>query len=206
MEAKEVFAELGGRAAGGGSGVVEFVHEAGGEGAEGGHLLLLEGDVLHLLETKCHIIQDGFADLRAGGHEGPEAVFIEPEEVAGGFGLEVGGAGDIGEKRNFAEGIALGDDVVGDLAAIGDDLVDADASFEEDPEMVGDFTLARDDGVCVQMNLLGTDEAVELVVLKGIEDGDAVQFLQQLRGHRMEDILLDGLGGFAHRGLGLTAF
>ena len=51
VHSHEVFAELGGGAAGGCSGVVELVHEAGGEGAEGGHLFLLDVDALELLEA-----------------------------------------------------------------------------------------------------------------------------------------------------------
>ncbi len=42
VHAQEVVAELGGGADGGCAGVVELMHEAGGEGAEGGHLFLLD--------------------------------------------------------------------------------------------------------------------------------------------------------------------
>lgn len=81
VEPHQVFAELGAGAAGGRAGVVELVHEAGGHDAEGGHLLLLEGGALHLGEAHGHVAEDGLADLGALGHELPELVFVELEDL-----------------------------------------------------------------------------------------------------------------------------
>ncbi len=55
VHAHEVFAELRGGAASGCSGVVELVHQACGESAERGHLLLLDGDALELLRKRMAI-------------------------------------------------------------------------------------------------------------------------------------------------------
>ena len=77
VHAHEVFAELGGGSASGGAGVVEFVHQARGEGAEGGHLLLLDGGALDIEEAPGHVAEDGFADFGAARHQVPELFFIE---------------------------------------------------------------------------------------------------------------------------------
>ena len=82
VHSHQVFAELGGGTAGGGTRVVELVHEAGGEGAERGHLLLLHGYALHLLKAVGHVAEDGLADLRATGHQVPELLFVELQQMA----------------------------------------------------------------------------------------------------------------------------
>ena len=109
VHAHQVFAQLRRGADGGGAGVVQLVHQAGGEGAERGHLLLLHHDALELLEPVRHVAEDGLAHLGAGGHDVPELLFVELEQVAGFGGADAGGVGGVGEQRKLAHGGAGGD-------------------------------------------------------------------------------------------------
>jgi hypothetical protein len=75
LQAEEVFAELRGSALGGGAGVVELVHKACGEGAKGDELLAMQRFNLIGLKPLRAVVEDGFADGRAAGEEGPEILF-----------------------------------------------------------------------------------------------------------------------------------
>ena len=66
---------------------------------------------LHLLEALGHVAQDGFANARAAGHEVPELLFVELQEVAVDRGCRLATFGNIGQQGEFAEGLPWGMDV-----------------------------------------------------------------------------------------------
>ncbi len=190
VEALEVLAELGGGAAGGGAGVVELVHEAGGEGAERGHLLLLEGEALQALEAGGHVAQDGLADMGAGGHELPEGVFVEADEMAGGGGLDADDGGEVGEQGDLAEGGAGGEvDLIGDVTG-GCGLEHAELAVEQDVEELGGISLLVEEVAFGEMDLFEALETVQLLILERGEDGDGAELGERLGGE-----LVGGLDG-----------
>ena len=145
MHAQEVVAEFGGGADGGGTWVVELVHEACGKGAERGHFFLLDDDALVLLQAVGHVAEDGFADLGAVGHDVPELLFVQADGDAGLGGLGGGGVGSVGEQLHLAHRSASGHDGHGDFAASGRGLKQANFARKQDPEEMSGFALAAEE-------------------------------------------------------------
>ena len=80
LQAHEIFAELRCGALGGGAGVIELVHEPGGECAEGDELLAMQRFNLVGLKALRAVGENHFAHGRATGKEGPEVLFGEADE------------------------------------------------------------------------------------------------------------------------------
>jgi hypothetical protein len=182
VQALEVLAQLGGGATGGGAGVVELVHETGGEGAQGGHFLLLDGHALQSLEARGHVAQDGLADMGAGGHELPERLFVETDEVAGSEGVIADEVGDVGQQRDLPEGGSGAEVELVDDAAVGAGLDHAELALEQDVEELGGLALAVEDLAFDEMDLFKSFQAGELFVFEGGENGDATELGENLRG------------------------
>jgi hypothetical protein len=200
VEALEVSTELGGGAAGGGAGIVKLVHEAGGEGAEGGHFFLLHGHALDALEAGGHVAQDGLADLGAGGHEVPERLFVEADDMAGDGGLGADEVGDVGEQRDLSEGGSGVEVELVNGVAVGAGLGHAELAVEQDVEELRGVALVVEHVAFGEMDLLETFETLQLLVFEGRENGDGAKLGENLGGELVG--ALRAVGGLEGRSRG----
>src|SRR5882757_6849969 len=104
----------------------------------------MDDEILHLLHTHGHIAEDGLADLRAAGHEGPEGVFVELQQMRFVDRANVCSVWNIRQQRELAEGAADREYMYRHLVAIWSGLRDAELALEKDKEVVRDLTLAGD--------------------------------------------------------------
>ncbi len=175
MHSHQVLAQLRGGAASGGARIVQLMHQTGGECAERGHLLLLQGYALHLLEAVGHIAQDGLANLRATRHQIPELFFVKLKKAAGCSALNASRIRNIGQQRQLAEGISAFDLAECYIASIGLKLMNAQFAFKQDPEEMSDLTLIGDGVAGVEAELVHPVETVQLVVFQRGENGNLAQ-------------------------------
>ena len=99
VHSHQVLSQLLRGTAGSGARVVQLVHQARGERPQRNHLLLLQGHVLHLLKALRHVGKNGSAHLWTAGHQAPELLLVELQEMAWHGGLEIYGTRDVRKKR-----------------------------------------------------------------------------------------------------------
>src|SRR5712672_607494 len=109
------------------------MHQARGECPQRGHLLLLHGHALQPLKPLPHVGKNGLADLRATGHQAPELLLVELQQMAWHRRLEIHTVRNICQKRYFAEGVPALDLVKSALLSVGLRVEYANLALEQYP-------------------------------------------------------------------------
>jgi len=143
MHSHQIVAQLRSSPAGSGSGIVQFVHQTRSQRSQGRHLLLLQCHLLHLLQTECHVAQDGLANLRTRGHQVPELVFAESQQMARAVGNDADRIRSVGEQRQLAEGRTGRHSYHAHLVSVRQLLGDMELSLQQDPEVMVRLALPR---------------------------------------------------------------
>src|SRR5260370_26858185 len=173
---------------GGGCRVVQLMHQARGEGSERYHFFVLQGHALHMLKALRHVGQNGFAHLWTAGHQAPELLLVELEEMGRLGGLEIHATGNVCQKRQLAEGVpAL--HLVERAFVVG--MEDANLAFKQNPEKTRGVALVREKLARIEVEVCHSLYAMELFVLERREDGDVAKLREQLWSYCFDHLVLD---------------